>query len=446
MKYLSLPLLLVKIALVALAAWLLALYPGEVRIEWLDYRLNTGIEVAIAAVLLFSAAMVIVNLSWRWLRSLPNRIKQRRLESHRVKSEQIVLQALAAVAAGDGKLADKLAHKAKAYNRNNPLSDIVAAQAAHLSGDQKAAEAKFSKLLENSQTEFLGLRGLILQAQSRGDWPQARVLLEKALKHFSNSPWLLEQLYSCNLQLAAFEELPPLIDRLTKLELIDEKENEARKGLLRWLEAEPLQNKQPQQFIKHAERALRLLPGHTHIALAIAKAHTDLGEHSKAFRVLRSAFEVKPHHQLLEPMHSSLNRSKSDTSGEGFYAEIERLAEQNSNNVEALYCLALTALQAKLWGQARKHLQKLLAIGPTKRVFMLLMQLEAQEFPDDKPKQDSWLLKLSTATHDPSWHCSSCAHHHADWQAICDRCHALGTVDYGLGSHQSNNTALLPAA
>ena len=444
MKALRLPLLLVKLSVIAIAAWGLALYPGDVQIEWLGYHLHTGVEVAIAAILVFSALMVTINMLWRWIREIPSRLQERRLASRKNKGDQIILQALSAIAAGDGKLADKLVNKAKAYNSNNLLNDIVAAQASHISGDQKESQAKFTKLLENSQTEFLGLRGLIIHAQAQGDWQQVRTLLEKALKHFSNSPWLLEQLYRCNLELSDYDELPPLIDRLGKLGLINEKDSEASKGLLRWCEAEKLRCEQPRKFIKKAETALRLLPGHTHIALAVAEAYVELNEASKAFRTLRSAFEINPHHDLLQLMRSTLSKSKKASTAEEFYTEVERLAGQELTNSETIYCLALTAMQAKLWGQARKHLKQLVGLYPTKRVFMLLMQLEAQEFPGEKTKQDGWLVQMTTAKSDPGWSCSSCGAHQLTWRAVCSSCKSLGSINYGAkDSNKSSDTRAL---
>ena len=77
-------------------------------------------------------------------------------------------QGMVAVAAGDAEEAQKLARKADALLAEPPLTLLLSAQAAQLNGDETARPQRyFTAMLDRAETEFLGLRGLIMQALKR---------------------------------------------------------------------------------------------------------------------------------------------------------------------------------------------------------------------------------------------------------------------------------------
>ena len=64
----------------------------------------------------------------------------------------------------------------------------MTAQAAQLDGNQSAAAATFREMLTHEETEFLGLRGLLVQAVRKGDSATARELARRAFEIFSTVP------------------------------------------------------------------------------------------------------------------------------------------------------------------------------------------------------------------------------------------------------------------
>ena len=84
-----------------------------------------------------------------------------------------------AVAAGDAKEAQKQAKKAEKLLGEPPLTLLLSAQAAQLAGDRDGAKRAFNTMLEDEQTAFLGLRGLICKRCAtatrprRWRWPSA---------------------------------------------------------------------------------------------------------------------------------------------------------------------------------------------------------------------------------------------------------------------------------
>ena len=75
-----------------------------------------------------------------------------------------------------------------------PLTLLLSAQAAQLEGDDHAARGYFEAMLDQPATAFLGLRGLLVQAERTGDTARALELAERAFALRPETPWVLTAL------------------------------------------------------------------------------------------------------------------------------------------------------------------------------------------------------------------------------------------------------------
>ena len=75
-----------------------------------------------------------------------------------------------------------------------PLTLLLSAQAAQLEGDERAAKGYFEAMLARPETEFLGLRGLLVDATKTGDRARALELVKKAYRLRPHTPWVLTTL------------------------------------------------------------------------------------------------------------------------------------------------------------------------------------------------------------------------------------------------------------
>ena len=78
------------------------------------------------------------------------------------------------------------------------------------------------------------------------------------------------------------------------------------------------------------------------------------------------------------------------------------MAALNPQSIEGPIAVATTAIEARMYDDARKALQPLLASRLTQRVAVLMARLEAGE-NGDKGKVREWLARASNAAHDPVW-------------------------------------------
>ena len=132
---------------------------------------------------------------------------------------------------------------------------------------------------------------------------------------------------------------------------------------------------------------------------------------------------------------------------------LNRLTSAIPDDLDSRIAQARECLEARLWGEARRHL---LAAGaerpdaPT-RLCRLMADLEEQEYGDGE-KVRRWLARAADSPGDRQWRCRSCGAVHDRWLAICGSCGAFGTSEWRtlppspqVAAAAAASGALLPA-
>ena len=104
-----------------------------------------------------------------------NRSRERR--GYRALSEGMM-----ALASGDADAAMTKAGQAERYLQQPTLTNLLAAQAAEMSGNTTRAEQIYTELIKDPQTRFVGVRGIMKQRLATGDTDVALKLAQKAFE------------------------------------------------------------------------------------------------------------------------------------------------------------------------------------------------------------------------------------------------------------------------
>jgi hypothetical protein len=161
-------------AIAALIAWL-ADRPGEIVINWLGYRIETSLAVAVLA---SSRCWPVLGLVWGVLRRLlhvPGAIADYVRIRRRRRGHEALSRGIVAVAAGDRDTARRHADLAARLLPGDPLARLLEAQTAQLRGDHARVERVFADMLADPDTEVVALRGLYGRARQAGKEAGARV-------------------------------------------------------------------------------------------------------------------------------------------------------------------------------------------------------------------------------------------------------------------------------
>lgn len=436
----ALPALVVIVILIAVAIFI-ADRPGDVELEWQGWRIDTSVAVlALGVALLGMIAAGIFHLI-RKLIAAPYSFLRWRRERRREAGFRALTQGMVAVAAGDPEEAMKHSRRADTLLNDPPLTLLLSAQAAQLNGDHTAAHQYFSAMLERAETEFLGLRGLLMQALHSGDEAAALKLVERAKELRPKTPWVLHRLYHLRARAGQW-----LAAEATLAEAIRHKAVENLTGrrhravLLHEQSKEAASSGDDTRATALAEKAVAsdrtFAPATIHLAALQAKQARP----RRAIRTLLAAWRDAPQPDLarafadLFAAETPVQRLK----------RMETLAAANPDHAESHIALGAAALDAKLWGEARRHFLAAGAAGdnPSPRLCGLMARLEEQEHSDGAASR-AWLARgANSRTADPAYVCAHCGAELPEWSAHCPHCREFGTMTW----QTPNRAAPVPVA
>jgi HemY protein len=420
----ALPALIVIIVLIAVAIFI-ADRPGSVELDWQGWRIDTN--VAVLALGMGVLGMIAAGLFHviRRLVTAPAAFLRWRRERRREHGFRALTQGMVAVAAGDPEEAMKHSRRADALLAEPPLTLLLSAQAAQLNGDHNAAKRYFSAMLERTETEFLGLRGLLVQALHAGDEAAALKLVERARELRPKTPWVLHRLYHLRARAGQWIAAEAtLTEAIARKAIADVTGRRHRAVLLHEQSREAEAAGDSSKATTLAEKSVAADRGFAPAAIHLAQLQSPRPR--RALRTLLAAWREAPRPDLahafaaLFAVETPVQRVK----------RMETLAAANPTNPESSLAVAEAALEAKLWGEARRHL---LAAGagdanPSPRLCRLMAQLEEEEHGDQAAAR-AWLARAAaTPTADPTYVCEHCGAEPAQWSAHCPHCREFGSL------------------
>ena len=441
--------------------------PGRVEIVWRGWQVETTVGVVVAAAALAALAAGFAL----WLAALaiggPAAFLRRRRERRRRAGYRALTRGMVAVAAGDPQEARRCARKADALRADPPLTLLLSAQAAQLDGDEGAAKKFFTAMLDRPETEFLGLRGLLNQALKAGDRGAARRLAERARVLRPDARWVSSSLLDLEARDGRWEAARDTIAQAARRRLIAPERARHHRGVALYeLSRAALDAGDRRRGMSLAAEARALTPDLAAPAAHYARLLLADGRPRPAAKAVERAWRTAPHPELAQAyraIHANqtpLARVKS----------FERLAAESPAARESHLALAEAALDAQLWGEARRHLERALAAPPppraeppaargeaagpaaavasgvpTARLCLLMARLEEAR-PGGESGSRQWLDRAVAAMPDPRHVCANCGGESLEWRSLCPHCGSFDALAWRTPARAAAVEALPAAA
>jgi HemY protein len=403
---------LIVAILCGIAIWL-ADNPGELVMHWRGYEIRTSFVIGVAAMAL---AAFLVLLAYRIAVSFietPASVS-RFLEKRRQQKGFLALsRGMVAVAAGDAAEAKRHAAQAHKLLDAPPLTLLLAAQAAQLEGDEARATGYFEEMLAAPETEFLGLRGLFIQARRSGDREKALGYARRAFTLRPQTPWAAQAVFEIEAAGEDWDAALATLDRTVSAKLIARDEARRRRAVLLTAQAmtalEAARAQAPEvrtpaleKALKLASEAVSLEPDFVPAIALAARLYAETGKQRRAVKLIEDAWTRAPHPDLADVWLEMVE----DETG---YARAERaraLAARNPAHRESRILEARGAIGARDWKSARAALSAYAgptaSEAPTQRICELMAEIEEGEF-GDRGAARSWLTRALHAPEDPQW-------------------------------------------
>lgn len=418
---------------VAVAVYL-ADRPGAVVLDWLGYRIETSFIALLVAVSIIAASAALLYRLWIFLRRAPSRVTGAWRHKRRQQGYQALTRGMVAVSAGEADEARRQVKRAEVLLDEPPLTMLLAAQTAQLEGDEKAAEKFFKAMAERDETEFLGVRGLLNQAIKSDDTPRALEMARRAYRLRPKSDWVTHRLFELQVRNRQWLDARVTTDERVRQGQVPGPVGRRQKAVLAYqLSRDMAAAGEIAQALRELKAAVDLDPEFVPAAAALAGALCREGRHRKAVTVLEKSWRLRPHPDLVEPYWVAAEAED----GLARVKALERLAEIHPEHVESRLAIALAALDAQLWGQAREQLTYLLNDGDDlaeARVCRLMARLEEAEH-GDLTKAHDWMTRASLAQSDAAWICDACGNAVAEWSVLCGQCESFDSYVWRAPAH-----------
>lgn len=342
------------------------------------------------------------------------------------KGYQALMDGLMALASGEGRIAMAKAQRAEKLLRKPEITNLLVAQAAEMTGDTRKAADTYKQLVTTPATRFVGVRGIMKQKLAEGDTETARKLAEKALalkpRHQETQDILL------GLQTRARDWAGARSTLTAKLKSgsLPRDVFKRRDAVLALSEARGiLDDTSPVEAQERAVEANRLSPDLVPAAAMAARAHIAKGKPRNATRLLKKAWEARPHPELA---HAFAEIAPDETPRD----RIKRfgvLSRLHPRHPETRLVMAELNVVAEDFPEARRALGDLATSGGDARACTLMAAIERGEGGSDAVVQ-GWLTRALNAPRGPQWVCDNCHHIHAEWAPVCDNCNSFDTLSW----------------
>lgn len=431
-----------------LASWLGA-QPGMLALEWLGWQIEMRTSLAVAILALAALALILLDRLLRGLLDLPS-LLGRNLARRRTESGHRALTlGLMAVSAGEPDEARRQAARAQRLLAAPRLTDLLSAQAAHLSGDHAAAGRYFTSLTRDPDTAFLGHIGLARLALEDDQPDRALASARRALDLRPKSALAGRQVMLLEAERGNWAAALPaqavaatgaddsasrrLADRqraaLTYLDVVS--------GLD--MEADP---KRLRDLARRLETALSAWPEFWPAALTFAELQDAAGQPRKSAKVLESAFRAMPHKEVASRLGAVWATSEGS-----YIAKLIKLIPKKQSGLadEGRRIVASAALEHGLVGEARRLLEEIDPPDRDAEAWRLLSRLAAAA--EDATSETAALRHAGEAPRPRRWQCTSCRLVHDEWNSHCGGCAGFLTLDWqrpdGVTPLQANTSPQL---
>ncbi|MCB2009201.1 MAG: hypothetical protein KDF64_01070 [Geminicoccaceae bacterium] len=392
-----------------IGAWLAD--SGMVSIAWKDYDIRVHGGLLVGGVVVILLLTVILFEIWHWLLGLPGRRRERKRHERQTTGYHALSQGMIAAAAGDAVAAAMHSRQASRLLEDEPATLLLSAQTAQLEGKEDVAQLRFKDMLEEPETRFLGLRGLLADAVQRGAYEEALTLAREAHSLRPSTPWVLTTLFDLLTRAELWKEAMEVVNQIGRLKLFDHDELQRRRALLHHMMAEEaLDDDRLEDALAYAREANRRFAHFSPSTVLAASVAAALGRAGQARKILERGWELAPHPEIADA-YARLEDGEDPSSRLRRFARLESLQPGHALTHVVMAELAMAAGE---WKTARKHLDAALERDPTAGVYRLYADFE-RESGSGHEKARSWLAKTLDAQPDDCWVCDDSGEVLPEW-------------------------------
>ncbi|MFN3227722.1 MAG: heme biosynthesis HemY N-terminal domain-containing protein [Hyphomicrobiales bacterium] len=378
-------------------AWL-ADRPGTVAIDWMGYQIELSAMLAMVALLVL---IVVLMAAWWVLKVIirsPQIMGGYFSARRRDKGYEALSSGLIAAGSGDSRSAQRYAQQARKLAPDAPLTHVLSASSADLSGDAEAKRRAYRQMLDDPKTQLLGLRGLYVDAVAADDEEAARHFASQAAALAPALPWAGQAQFEDQVQRGDWPAARSALERNLQSRIVTKAERNRLRAVLLTAEALDREEGEPEEARPLAQEAHKLAPELVPAAAVAGRLLIRAGKMTQASKAIESTWRKVQHPELAEvylyvrPGDAVADRVK----------RARKLVQLCAHQLEGELALARALMEAGKLDEARETLDPHTGPEATQRVCLLMAEIEEKQGGDTAAVR-GWMARALRAKRDPAW-------------------------------------------
>ena len=382
--------------------------PGKVRIVWQEYLIETNVVGLSTVFFLILLGVILFLLLVSKIKNIPEKVSFSQKEKYLALGNESLDDLAINLFLGDKEALEKNSRKIKKYLKNEMFSTVMLFNTA-LSNNNLDDAQKYLKILKTiPKADYISRRADVMLALKENNIDTALSLLLEHRKEYENDTWISEKLAILYSQNKEWELGWESIKRIKA----------ANNTLLSSLQANlhALSGKNIFDSIKISENSF-------HVLIEAVKQFIKNNEISKAAKLIEKHWFNFNCTEIIETFIKFGLKNNADSLKR--HKLIVKVMKKHLNSSdEVRLSLAMSAFQAKIWGESQKYLDDIPRSNWDERTKNLYEEIckksEKLSMPSD----------LNDVNASPEWYCISCKTRHKQWQFICDECKAVNSLKW----------------
>lgn len=498
-RFIIIALLLAAIAFIAV--WF-GHNQGIVAIDWLGYEIEMSVAVLALAmvflIIVLYAMLTIIGMLMGMPIAIWKNTARRSHHNNQIKGYQYLEKALIDIASKNYRDAETHLYKSKKLIGEHPTHTLLSSQIAKQQAIQKIGASKniagkaanndskqerellyYKKMLENPQTEIIGLTGMLDLAFENRDYENALKIASEGIKVQDNNPQIILALINLYSRFEQYNEASWAIDKARKISAISSDQyHDFKKGLYAWqavkdiailydnnenelpiadgvatqkitLESNSDSNEQNDEADANphqdniVSRETKALPNHqtksintqkenalkaykidnsfTPVIQFLVNHNLEINKPKQAMKYIEQAWSKKPNYELAI-MANNIWQNDNVRKNKLIY----KLYNEHPNHYDSLLMIARLYLQNDELEKAQSSLEQAQSKNLTKYLCQLMMVLAEKQH--DEHLIQNWSHNIKHSHDDNLWQCVSCNSNYDKWQLHCDSCGEFMTI------------------
>jgi len=398
---------LITVILSYFAVWI-SNRPGKIRIVWEEYLIETNVIGLSVVFFLILLSIILFFVLVSKVKNIPEKVSFSQKEKNLVLGNESLDDLAINLFLGDREALEKNSRRIKKYFKNEMFSTVMLFNTA-LSNNNLDDAQKYLKILKTiPKASYISSRADVMVALKENNIDKALSLLLEYRNKYDNDTWISEKLAILYSQKKEWEL------GWESIKKIKAPNNKLLTSLQANLHA--LSGKNIFDSIKISENSF-------HVLIEAIKQFITNDEISKAAKLIEKNWFNFNCSEIIETFIKHNLKNNAD-SLKRHKLIVKAMKKHLNSSDEVRLSLAMSAYQAKIWGESQKYLDDIPRENWDERTKNLYEEIckksEKLSMPND----------LNDVSPSPEWYCISCKIRYKQWQFVCEECKAVNSLKW----------------